>query len=161
MYNDAIILKSSINHVKTRAERDSFIKNRMGGVDIGNGSPRNNNQKNILNASSPQPLMPVFNIGSHNTSNDGAPPGTRGTSGSAAGRNNALNQLTFGQAGSPQHHSPRAGEQRSENNSVFKDIIPGGNGNQAQTLDLHRQKSASPQATPLAHVDKAKLVNAG
>ena len=34
MYNDAIILKSSINNVKQRSDRNAFIKNRMGGVDI-------------------------------------------------------------------------------------------------------------------------------
>ena len=50
------------------------------------------------------------------------------------------NQLTFGSPQKPQI-SPRG----SETNSAFRDIIPGGNGPpQAQTLDLHRQKSASP-----------------
>ena len=34
MYNDAIILKSSINNVKQRSERNAFIKNRMGGTDM-------------------------------------------------------------------------------------------------------------------------------
>ena len=42
MYNDSIILKSSINTVKQRSDRDAFIKNRMGGVDLRDSSPAMN-----------------------------------------------------------------------------------------------------------------------